>query len=119
MATIINCIQVESFEVTDSNAKGLTYRSIFDSNKDRRLHTNYTTVVPGGNTRAHSHEWEHVSYIISGEGELEYGDGIREKFSTGMAIYIPGGEKHCFINTGNQELVIFGVLGPMPLPEER
>lgn len=118
MATIVTCSQVESFEVTDSNAKGLTYRSIFEANKDRRLHTNYTVVKSGGNTRSHSHDWEHVSYIISGEGVLEFGDGKQEAFSTGSAVYIPGGEQHCFRNTGKQELVIFGVLGPMPLPDQ-
>lgn len=118
MATFINCIQVESFEVTDNNAKGLRYRNIFDANRERRLHTNYVTVRPGGNTRSHSHDWEHISYIISGEGELEFGNGQREAFSPGMAVYIPGGEKHCFRNTGTIELVIFGVLGPMPLPDD-
>lgn len=116
MASVVKCTEVVAQEVTDNDANGLQYRLIFDA-KERRLLTNYVNVVPGGNTRSHSHDWEHVSYVIEGEGVLESGEGKILKISAGTAVHIPGGERHCFRNTGTETLVIFGVLGPMPSEE--
>lgn len=57
------------------------------------------TIEPGGNTPFHSHDSEHLNYVISGQGELLDEKGEKHPLSGGeFALVIPG-EKHQFRNT--------------------
>lgn len=55
------------------------------------------TLIPGGRTPYHDHPFEHVNYVISGEGVIntEEGPFWIEK---GDCILIPGGFKHNYEN---------------------
>ncbi len=56
-------------------------------------------VAEGGNTPRHQHDWQHINYIIEGEGELFLNGethGIRE----GGYAYVPSGAEHQFKNIG-------------------
>lgn len=55
----------------------------------------------GGCTPLHEHAWEHELFIISGAGAV-VGGAKEEPFKPGDAIFIPGGEKHQFKNTGKE-----------------
>lgn len=54
---------------------------------------------PGGHTPHHSHDWEHINYIIRGRGTLQIGD---EKHSVGAGDYafVPANTEHQFKNAG-------------------
>ena len=56
-------------------------------------------VDPGGNTPLHEHDWEHEVYVLDGEGVVVTDKGERA-VSAGMCVFVPGGEKHQFRNTG-------------------
>jgi len=56
-------------------------------------------IQPGGYTPLHEHAWEHELFIIAGNGTVTGGSG-EEPFKPGDAIFMPGGEKHQFRNTG-------------------
>jgi quercetin dioxygenase-like cupin family protein len=60
------------------------------------------TIEPGGSTPLHKHPWEHEVYIVSGTGETrgEHTAGI----AAGDAVYVAGGDMHCFANTGDEAL---------------
>lgn len=60
-------------------------------------------VEPGGHTPLHEHPWEHEVYVLAGAGELRGGE-TPQPFSVGDAIYVPGGERHQFVNTGGEAL---------------
>ena len=59
------------------------------------------TIEPDGHTPHHSHESEHINYILQGEGELLEGDQPRP-ISQGNFVLIEPHEKHQFRNTGNE-----------------
>jgi quercetin dioxygenase-like cupin family protein len=64
------------------------------------------TIEPRGHTPFHQHEFEHMNYVINGEGILVAEDqehGLREG---DFALILPG-EKHQFKNSSeNQNLLI-------------
>ncbi len=56
-------------------------------------------IAPGGFTPLHEHAWEHEAFILAGTGVVAGAKG-EEPFRQGDAVFIPGGEKHQFRNTG-------------------
>lgn len=56
-------------------------------------------IQPGGSTPLHEHEWEHEVFILTGTGTVVSADGESE-FGPADVIFVPGGETHCFKNTG-------------------
>ncbi len=64
------------------------------------------TIEPGGHTPFHQHEFEHMNYVISGEGSLVAQDGQHELRKGDFALILPG-EKHQYRNRShNEDLVI-------------
>jgi quercetin dioxygenase-like cupin family protein len=64
------------------------------------------TIEPGGYTPFHQHEFEHMSYVIEGEGTLVSEDREHELREGDFALVLPE-EKHQFRNSSeNQNLVM-------------
>ena len=49
----------------------------------------------------HSHPWQHINYVLEGQGELEI-DGVVTPISPGSYAYVPGNTLHQFRNIGQQ-----------------
>jgi quercetin dioxygenase-like cupin family protein len=62
------------------------------------------TLEPGGHTPHHSHESEHLNYILEGSGEVLEGDTPRA-IGKGDFILVKPHEKHQYRNNGNSPLV--------------
>lgn len=59
------------------------------------------TIEPNGNTPYHKHDFEHMNYIISGEGALVDEQGNEISLKTGdFALVLPD-EMHQYRNTSN------------------
>jgi quercetin dioxygenase-like cupin family protein len=56
-------------------------------------------IAPGGHTPLHTHDNEHEVFVLEGEGAV-WRDGAEVPLSQGMAVFVPGGEKHQFLNKG-------------------
>jgi quercetin dioxygenase-like cupin family protein len=56
------------------------------------------TIEPGGHTPFHHHEFEHMNYVIRGEGTLVSEDRERELRQGDFALVLPG-EKHQYRNS--------------------
>jgi quercetin dioxygenase-like cupin family protein len=56
------------------------------------------TIEPGGHTPFHRHEFEHMNYIIAGEGIL-VGEDREHKLREGDFVLILAGEKHQYRNS--------------------
>lgn len=72
----------------------------------RGLCMHLLTVPPGGRARAHAHEsHETAIYVLSGEAEMWYGDGLRERLVArpGDFLFIPAGVPHLPINLSQTE----------------
>ena len=61
------------------------------------------TIEPGGHTPHHTHEAEHLNYIIEGVGEVMDGD-TASPVTAGDYILVKPYEKHQYRNTGDQLL---------------
>ncbi len=62
------------------------------------------TLEPGGHTPHHTHESEHLNYILSGEGVALEGENPREVRQGDFILVMPG-ELHQYRNTGDKPLV--------------
>lgn len=56
-----------------------------------------------GHTPLHTHNQEHEVFILEGKGDLVY-ENETNPYETGYVIYVPGGKKHQFRNTGEGTL---------------
>lgn len=105
---IISLNQAEKTEVALEGAKGVTKQMPL-SRKDGVPVYSYRvfTVDPGGYTPYHRHNYEHMNYIISGEGVLVNEDGEELPVKTGdFALVLPN-EKHHYKNTHPTEPLVF------------
>jgi len=69
---------------------------------------------PGGHTSYHSHPWEHEIFVKKGHGVLVSED-VRHAVKQGDVIFIPGGERHQFINESDQTLELICLI-PLKRP---
>lgn len=56
------------------------------------------TLEPGGHTPYHTHPYEHMNYIIQGEGALVNKDGKEIPVKTGDFVLVDPDEKHNYVN---------------------
>jgi mannose-6-phosphate isomerase-like protein (cupin superfamily) len=84
----------------------------------RRLTMGNTTIYPTGSTTGHSHDdMEEVYYVVSGEGIMVVGED-EYPIKAGDALYVPPGEYHTTIQTGNIPLTVVWVTCKIN-PEEK
>jgi uncharacterized RmlC-like cupin family protein len=72
----------------------------------RALCMHLLTIPPGGRAKAHLHaNHETAIYLLSGEAEVLYGEGLRERLvqRAGEFLYIPAGVPHLPINRSRTE----------------
>ncbi|MBN2183835.1 MAG: cupin domain-containing protein [Candidatus Krumholzibacteriota bacterium] len=87
-------------EVTIDGAEKVTIRWLISKDDGApNFSMRMFDISRGGHSPLHSHSWEHEVYIIEGEGMLIF-EGEKNTFSSGDFIFVPGGKKHSFINTG-------------------
>lgn len=75
----------------------------------RNLTMGHTTIYPTGSTTGHSHDdMEEVYYVVSGEGIMVVGQD-EYPIKAGDALYVPPGEFHTTVQTGNLPLTVVWV----------
>ncbi len=84
---------------TGGSKQGLTYFAgvSAESAGARGLCLHLVTIPPGGRARAHLHEGHETAlYVLSGESEMWYGEGLREHLvaRAGDFVFIPTGVPH-------------------------
>lgn len=62
------------------------------------------TLEPGGNTPYHSHPYEHMNYIIEGQGVLVNGSGEEQPVKEGDFALVNPNEKHQYRNTSSDKV---------------
>lgn len=63
------------------------------------------TIEPGGHTPHHTHPFEHLNYVIEGNGAVVGADGERP-VKKGDFVLVKPGEVHQYRNTSTQPFVI-------------
>lgn len=73
------------------------------------------SLEPGEAIGLESHPADQFLYVVDGEGLAVVG-GSEEDFEKGDAIYIPAGEAHNVVNTGDEALKLFTLYSPPQHP---
>jgi quercetin dioxygenase-like cupin family protein len=63
------------------------------------------TIAPGGHSPHHTHDVEHVNYIISGQGALVDAEGRLNPLGAGDFAFVAPHDVHQFRNTGTEPFV--------------
>ncbi len=61
------------------------------------------TVMPGGSTPRHSHNYEHEVYVVGGCGRIEQNEEFRQ-IKAGDVVYVAPNTTHQFTNGGTEAL---------------
>ena len=69
------------------------------------------TIMPGGHTPYHAHPFEHLNYVIDGEGAVVTETGDERPVKKGDFVLVLPDEKHQYKNTSSKDpmVVICGV----------
>lgn len=92
-----------------------TFRVLVAPGTGCRGVTQFVGDIPPGRAPAHTHPYDEVVYIVSGEGVVHLGDGERA-VATGSCVYLPPGTPHCIENRGPGPLRLLGVFHPAGSP---
>jgi quercetin dioxygenase-like cupin family protein len=86
--------------VSTEGARGVTIRRLLTAEDGApRFIMRQFTVEVGGHTPLHEHDFEHEVFVLEGQGAV-WRDGAEVPLSPGTAVFVPGGEKHRFLNKG-------------------
>ncbi len=99
--------EIEKVKMTMAGAEKV-YKQVPVSKKDGSPSFCFRvfTIEPGGHTPYHTHGFEHLNYVISGQGELVDEQGTGHPLSAGdFAIVLPD-EKHQFRNSSENSPVV-------------
>lgn len=87
--------------MNEGEIKGLTKNLMIGSREgEPSMALRVMELEEGGYTPYHEHNWEHINYVLDGEGIIKTEDG-EKKLKKGSAVFVPAGEKHQYLNDGN------------------
>ena len=103
----------EQKDVQMEGASGVRMRMLIGPEDNaQNFHMRHFEVARGGRTPHHAHDFEHEALILTGRGLIKSEQGDRP-CKAGDVVFVPPGEKHQFVNTGDQPLT-FLCLIPAP-----
>ncbi len=91
--------EIEKTKVTMEEARG-AWKQVPISKADGSPSFSFRvfTLEPGGHTPYHTHPFEHLNYIIEGEGILVDEKGVEHAVAQGEFVLVLPGEKHQYRN---------------------
>jgi quercetin dioxygenase-like cupin family protein len=66
-------------------------------------------IAPGGYGPDHTHPWEELIYVKTGNGEVKSGDET-QPIRPGTAVFLAPDEPHQFLNTGTKPLEFLSIM---------
>ncbi|MFC1916083.1 cupin domain-containing protein [Chloroflexota bacterium] len=97
--------------ISDTHSDSVKIEVILDMPPATEFRIHTTRFQPGAGAEPHSHEWEHAMYIIKGTGKVKI-QGKETTVKEGMLAFVPRHATHSILNTGEDELLVWGVSGP-------
>ncbi len=95
-----NASNVPVIKVNSSEAKFTSMKALVSKEEGWEGYVmREVEVLESGYTPKHSHPWQHINYMIEGDGELTI-DGKVKKVTPGSFAYVPSGSLHQFRNAG-------------------
>jgi len=104
---IVSLDKVEKKKVSMEGAAGVWKQLPLGSHDGAPVYSlRVFTVEPGGHTPYHNHPYEHMNYIIEGEGALVNEKGEEIAVKAGDFALVDPDEKHQYRNKGNKPFII-------------
>lgn len=101
----IHYLDEEPVPVTEAGAKGINLRWVIgEKDGAENFFMRIISFEPGAVSPAHSHPYEHQTYIIRGKGTVEV-DGRTVELKAGDVAFIPPDAHHCFKTEGRMEMI--------------
>lgn len=95
---------VKNEDVKMEKARGVKKRILIsDADGAPNFIMRQFTIEPGGYTPYHTHSWEHEVYVLSGIGQVRFGETSYE-LGAGTVVLVLPDEEHNFENTGSEPL---------------
>ncbi|MDD4107554.1 MAG: cupin domain-containing protein [Prolixibacteraceae bacterium] len=104
---IIPLEKVEKIKVNMDGAAGAWKQIPLGSKEGTPVYSfRVFTVEPGGHTPFHNHPYEHMNYVIEGEGALVNAKGEETPVKAGDFALVEPDEKHQYRNKGDRQFII-------------
>ena len=91
------------------------FRVLFGPGFGCKVATQFVGDIPPGRAPDHSHPYDEVVLVLSGEGIAHVG-GRDHSVSAGTCLHLPPGRPHCMENTGTTTMRVLGVFHPADSP---
>ena len=91
------------------------FRVLFGPGNGCPAATQFVGEIPPGRAPDHSHPYDEVVLILSGDGVAHIG-GSQHALAPGTCLHLPPGLQHCLENTGPALLRVLGVFHPADSP---
>ena len=105
---IRNLSDVPGTSVDMEGVKGITKQLVLGSEDGvPNFSFRVFTLAPGGHSPHHSHDVEHLNFIIAGQGALMDADGQANPLRKGEFAFVAPNEIHQFRNTSETEDFVF------------
>ena len=91
------------------------FRVLFGPGRGCSVATQFVGEIPPGRAPDHSHPYDEVVLILSGDGVAHIG-GVEHGLGPGTCLHLPPGLLHCLENTGAEMLRVLGVFHPADSP---
>jgi mannose-6-phosphate isomerase-like protein (cupin superfamily) len=92
-----------------------TIKTLFSPDEDKggikELLFTHAIIYPHSQTDYHAHDRPELIYIVHGRGK-SLCEGKEIPIETDMALWVPAGEKHQIINTGDESMKLATVFVP-------
>ena len=113
MLTIKKSADVRPQTVSDSGASKVLKRILIGEKEgSNRIVLRMFTIRPGGHTPRHTHEMEHVVYVVDGEGEVVDSDGFAHELKPGYCAFVPPFDLHHFQNRNRKDFTFLCIIRP-------
>ncbi|RLB76397.1 MAG: hypothetical protein DRH15_12695 [Deltaproteobacteria bacterium] len=100
----VNYRDIRPFPVDRPDASGVAARLLISrADGAPNFSMRMFELEPGGYTPRHSHPYEHLVFVLEGEGEVLLGGAFRP-LAPGDAVFVPPDGEHQFRNTGGGTL---------------
>ena len=103
--------KVRAQTVSDSGASKVLKRILIGEKEgSNRIVLRMFTIRPGGHTPRHTHEMEHVVYVVEGEGEVVDCDGFAHELKPGDCAFVPPYDLHHFQNRNGSDFTFLCII---------